>query len=95
MPQDQRGDPVESYKLEKGTKPLLSKIRSTQKKIKAFQQIKAAITAKFDATEQSLATQSQTLLNLLPAEPMRSLQGMDFPGEDEEENPQGDQMIRY
>jgi len=94
MPQDQRGDPVEGYKLGKETKPLLSKIRSTQKKIKAFQQIKAAITAKFNETEQALTTQSQTLLNLLPAEPMRSLQGMDFPDE-EEENPQGDQMIRY
>ena len=94
MSQDQRGDPVEGYKIGKKTKPLLTKIRSTQKKIKAFQQIKAAIKAKFDETERILTTQSQTLLNLLPAEPMRGLQGMDFPNE-EEETSQGDQMIRY
>jgi len=95
MAQDQRGDLVENYNIKGEVQPLLKEIRATQKKIKNFQQVKAAITARFDETEKLLSTQSQKLLNLLPAEPMRSLQGMNFPDEGESQTSQGDQMIRY
>jgi len=82
MARDVRGVPVESYKLKPGLPTLLKEIRALQRKMKNFQKIKAAFQKQFDDAEKVIMTQGSYLMSIMPEQPIRDMEGMNFQEED-------------
>lgn len=87
---DRQGDPVEGYKKKDGVPILEKQLQKTIKQMMTFKAARGIIEQRLDAKEQDLATMGQRLLRMLPSEPTRDLDGMNFPGKE-----QPDYKIRY
>jgi hypothetical protein len=100
MMADLRGEPVEGYKQKDGVVGTLGKIRTVQKKMKQFQVVKQLMAQKMQEAEKQLMSEGQMLLQTLPGDPLKDLDGMNFKGEkslpgEMEQPPQDDMMMRY
>ena len=86
---DIQGDLVEKYK-KKDDVPLLEKsIQEAVKRMKDFQMAKQAIMKQLEEREQAYATVGQQLMSMMPQEPGRELQGMNFGDEEDPEQEMG------
>jgi len=97
---DMRGSEVEGYKQKPEAISTLGKIRNVQKKIKQFQVVKDLMAQKMAQAEEQLMSEGQMLLQTLPSDPLKDLDGMNFKGEESppggiEQPPQDSMMMRY
>lgn len=92
---DVRGLEVEDYKKKPGVDSTLGKIKKVQRQIKEFQLVKDLMEKKMEQMGQALASQGQILLQTLPSDPVRDLQGMQFKEESEPQPSEESQMMRY
>lgn len=76
-----RGAEVERYKIKREARPILKEIQDTQKKMKAFRVAQDIMNKRMEIMGQQLTTRGQQLLQMLPKEQTKDLEGMDF-GED-------------
>lgn len=95
--EDVRGLEVEDYKKKPGVDNALGKIRKIQKQLKEFQVVKQLMDKKMEEMGEALMSEGQILLQTLPSQPMRDLEGMQFPDEKEgiKQPSQDSMMMRY
>jgi len=89
---DMRGDLVEKYKKKDGVPALEKGIQETVKRMRSFQAAKALVMQKINKEEEGIKLVGKTLLKMLPKDPQKDPQGMNFSNQGESEP---DLMIRY